>query len=215
MAEYLIQSENLTAIADEIRVLSGTENTLSPDAMETKLQEANTDVNTESELISQIMTVLNGKADSVQLPTLTNAGVADDLALGKQLIDGSGNIVTGTHECAPSGVTVQVKSGTVTGVSGTAKTVSVGFKPDAVFFTGTNPQASNAKIHAGVAFTAASVTSMDTLFAPPSTSYIFSALTVAQTSSGFTVKGVRVNTSFTQSNESNRSLNWIAIKYTA
>ena len=115
----------------------------------------------------------------------------------------------------PAGVQVQVKSGTVTGVSGNAKTVSVGFKPDAVFFTGTNPNLNNSKVHAGVAFTAASVTSMDTPFAPPSTSYIFSVLTVAQTSSGFTVKGIRINTSFTQSNESNRSLNWIAIKYTA
>lgn len=112
-----------------------------------------------------------------------------------------------------SGITVQVKTGTVTGVSGSAKTVSLGFKPDAVFFTGTVPSY-NSKIHAGVAFMEANVTSMDTYFAPPSTSYIFSTLTVAQTSTGFTVKGVRINTSFQASNESNRSLNYIAIKYT-
>ena len=112
-----------------------------------------------------------------------------------------------------SGITVQVKTGTVTGVSGSAKTVSLGFKPDAVFFTGTVPSY-NSKIHAGVAFMEANVTSMDTYFAPPSTSYIFSTLTVAQTSTGFTVKGVRINTSFQTSNESNRSLSYIAIKYT-
>lgn len=112
-----------------------------------------------------------------------------------------------------TGVTVQVKTGTVTGVSGTAKTVNLGFKPDAVFFTGTAPSY-NTKIHAGVAFMEANVTSMDTYFVPSSTSYIFSTLTVAQTSTGFTVKGVRINASFQTSNESNRSLSYIAIKYT-
>lgn len=112
-----------------------------------------------------------------------------------------------------SGVTVQVKTGTVTGVSGTAKTVNLGFKPDAVFFTGTEPY-SNSKVHAGVAFTEANVTSVGTFFAPPSTSYVYSSLTVGQTSTGFTVKGVRINTSFQTSNESNRYLSYIAIKYT-
>lgn len=112
-----------------------------------------------------------------------------------------------------TGVTVQVKTGTVTGVSGTAKTVNLGFKPDAVFFTGTEPSY-NVRVHAGVAFTEANVTSMDTLFAPPSTSYVYSVLTVAQTSSGFTVKGARFDKSFQLSNESNRYLSYIAIKYT-
>jgi hypothetical protein len=63
MAEYLIQSENLTSIADEIRVLSGTEDAMSPSAMETKLQEANTDVNTETDLIEQIQLVLSNKTN--------------------------------------------------------------------------------------------------------------------------------------------------------
>lgn len=123
--------------------------------------------------------------------------------------DGFNNAI----DAISTGVTVQVKTGTVTGVSGTAKTVNLGFKPDAVFFTGTEPY-SNSKVHAGVAFTEANVTSVGTFFASPSTSYIYSSLTVAQTSTGFTVKGVRINTSFQTSNESNRSLSYIAIKYT-
>ena len=47
----------------------------------------------------------------VHLPTLSNAGVAADLALGKQLIDGNGNIVIGTHECeTDSGDTSSTKT---------------------------------------------------------------------------------------------------------
>ena len=111
------------------------------------------------------------------------------------------------------GVEVQVKSGTVTGVSGSDKSVSVGFKPDAVFFTGTVPGAGTG-IHAGVAFTAANVTSRNTFFCGPSSSYAFSEFTVTQTSSGFKIKGQRADFSFDFTNESNRSLNYIAIKYT-
>ena len=143
---------------------------------------------------------LESVADSIR----TKAGKTEKLAFP----DGFKSIVDGIS----TGVTVQVKTGTVTGVSGTAKTVNLGFKPDAVFFTGTDPSY-NTKIHAGVAFMEANVTSMDTYFVPSSTSYIFSALTVAQTSTGFTVKGVRINTSLQVSNESNRSLSYIAIKY--
>ena len=112
-----------------------------------------------------------------------------------------------------TGVTVQVKTGTVTGVSGSAQTVSCGFKPDAVFFTGRDAITQD-NVHCGVAFTEANVTSMRTLFASSSTSYLFSVLTVGQTSSGFSVSGKRLSTSGTQTNESNRSLNYIAIKYT-
>jgi hypothetical protein len=37
-----------------------------------------------------------GKAEGVELPALTNPGTAGDLLEGKELIDGNGNIVTGT-----------------------------------------------------------------------------------------------------------------------
>lgn len=110
------------------------------------------------------------------------------------------------------GVTIQRKTGTVS-ISGTDKSVECGLKPDAVFFTGTVPYTGEA-VHAGVAFTEKNVTSMATMFSGPSSSYVLSSFTVTQTSTGFTVKGVKLNTSLEQSNESNRSVNYIAIKYT-
>lgn len=125
----------------------------------------------------------------------------------------SGNLASAIASI-PEGVTVQKKTGTVTGVSGTAKTVSCGFKPDVVLFTGTTPQLNNQAMHTGVAFTEKNVTSMTTPYCTSSTAYVMCVLTVAQVSNGFTVKGIRINTSGQQSNESNRSIPYIAIKYT-
>ena len=62
MSKYLIQSESLTAIADEIRVLSDTEEAMSLSAMESHISEANTNVDTEADLIAQITAALEGKA---------------------------------------------------------------------------------------------------------------------------------------------------------
>lgn len=55
--------------------------------------------------------------EGVELPTLTNEGTAADLLSGKQLIDGDGNIVTGTiqtqtvSDLSASGSTVTVPAG--------------------------------------------------------------------------------------------------------
>lgn len=62
MAEMLIQSESLTAIADEVRVLSGTEEAMSLDTMVEHIGEANADVSTQANLIAQIASALEGKA---------------------------------------------------------------------------------------------------------------------------------------------------------
>lgn len=62
MAEMLIQSETLTAIADKIRVLSGTTGAMGLDTMADHIGEANTDVATEAGLIAQIASALDGKA---------------------------------------------------------------------------------------------------------------------------------------------------------
>ena len=70
MAEYLIQSESLTNIADKVRVLSGTEDTMSLNAMENYVDDANADINTESELISQIMIMLEEKTN-IPIPEVT------------------------------------------------------------------------------------------------------------------------------------------------
>lgn len=62
MAEYLVKGESLTAIADKIRVLSGTEDAMGLDDMVEHVGEANTDVVTEAGLIEQISAALEGKA---------------------------------------------------------------------------------------------------------------------------------------------------------
>lgn len=65
MAEMLIQSENLVAIANKIRVLSGIEDDMSLDAMETRVGEAN----------ASIDAVLSAIADrGVQIPEGANVG---------------------------------------------------------------------------------------------------------------------------------------------
>ena len=62
MSEMIVQRESLTAIADEIRILSGTEGTMGLDAMKTNVSEANANVDTEADLIAQIGAALEGKA---------------------------------------------------------------------------------------------------------------------------------------------------------
>lgn len=64
MSEMIIQRESLTAIADEIRILSGTEGTMGLDAMKSNVSEANANVDTEADLIAQISAALEGKTGS-------------------------------------------------------------------------------------------------------------------------------------------------------
>lgn len=65
MAEYLIQGETLSALGDKIRVLSGTEETMTPAEMQNELDTFNTGmsavVSEQDNLISQIATALEGK----------------------------------------------------------------------------------------------------------------------------------------------------------
>ena len=55
-------NSKMTAIADEIRELSGTAEIMGLDAMADNLNEANIDVGTEADLIVQIAEALDGKA---------------------------------------------------------------------------------------------------------------------------------------------------------
>jgi hypothetical protein len=55
-------NSKMTAIADEIRELSGTTETMGLDAMASNLGEANNEVDSQAELLSQIATALEGKA---------------------------------------------------------------------------------------------------------------------------------------------------------
>lgn len=55
MAEYLIQKETLTDIADKIRILSGEEETMTPAMMGTELDEANAEILLQAEIIDEIL----------------------------------------------------------------------------------------------------------------------------------------------------------------
>lgn len=66
---------------------------------------------------------VNSDSGTVTLPTLTNPGSAGDLAQGKQLIDASGNIVTGTL-------------GTVSNIQVTTDNTSVQHSGTSIYVTG-------------------------------------------------------------------------------
>lgn len=59
--EYLIKSESLTAIADEVRTLSGTTELMGLDAVATNVGEANTEIDNQVELLAQAVAALEGK----------------------------------------------------------------------------------------------------------------------------------------------------------
>lgn len=130
MAEYIVQSESLTAIADKIRVLSGTEDAMSLDGMSSNLEAEKVNVESaftavgnkggvipESKISGNLVNAINSIPKDAELPELTNEGSASDLLSGKQLIDGDGNVVTGTiptktaSNLTASGATVTVPSG--------------------------------------------------------------------------------------------------------
>lgn len=66
MAEYLIQDTTLTNLGDKIRVLTGTEGTMTPAEMQTDLDTFNTDMGTivteQDDLIAQLQTLASTKA---------------------------------------------------------------------------------------------------------------------------------------------------------
>ena len=178
----------MTNLANKIRKLLGTTNTMNLTGMASGLD-------TVQECVDSAYTAVESKGGTV--PESKEVGMLQHAI-----------------NSIPAGATVQVKTGTVTGVSGSAKTVNLGWKPDAVFFTGTIPQLGNAACHAGVAFHEKNVTSMETFFSGSSNSYLFSQLSVKQTSTGFSVSAKRFTSAGSLGNESNRSLSYIAIKYT-
>ena len=59
--------DKLTAVANGIRTISGTTSTMGLDAMATHISNANTNVSSEANLITQISTALDGKAAGVNL----------------------------------------------------------------------------------------------------------------------------------------------------
>lgn len=96
--------EKMTAIANPIRTLSDKTVKLGLDDMASDLTAVVGAVDTQHDLIRQIKNSLEGKAlPGGGLPALDNPGTADDLALGKQLIDADGNVVDGNVAVRDSG----------------------------------------------------------------------------------------------------------------
>lgn len=91
--KVLCDKADLVTIADSVREQTETYNV--PE-LGTAITEGLTE---QADLISQIQTTLEGKAaggGGMELPELTTPGTAADLLTGKELIDGNGEIVTGT-----------------------------------------------------------------------------------------------------------------------
>lgn len=118
MSENNVNSK-MTALANEIRKLSGTTTSKSIDEMTSDVDAANTEISEQTDLLAQIVTALEGKAGGggVTLPSLTNPASESDILSGKEAIDGSGNKMTGTiatktsSDLTTSGATVTVPAG--------------------------------------------------------------------------------------------------------
>ena len=182
-------NSTMTNMANKIRNILGIENTMGLSAMVTNLGS------------------IEGCIDNAYTAVESKGGTIPEFKIAGMLHHAISSIPVGsTIQRYPTTGTASVR------ISGSDTTVSCGFKPDAVFFFGTNPYYGTS-VHAGVAFTEANATSMTTIFVGSSSSYLLSSITVTQTSTGFKVKGTRLNTSGVESNESNRNINYVAVKY--
>lgn len=98
MAEYIIQGETLVSLADEIRVLSDIAEKISLDTMVSKVNNANTEIESQEILISQIAAALAGKAggSGIELPSLTNPANESEVFKDSEYINQLGNKKVGT-----------------------------------------------------------------------------------------------------------------------
>ena len=103
-------NSKMTAINNKIRSLLNLTGIMGLDAMAANLGTAVSENDQQAVLIQQIKAALEGKM-AVTFPYLSNPGAAGDLLDGKQLIDGNGNVVTGTLVPASGFV---IKTGTTT-----------------------------------------------------------------------------------------------------
>ena len=105
MAEYLIQGEILSNLANKVRELDGTEEAMTPDEMSNAVETFNSDMTAiaseQTDLIGQIMIALDEKA-AVSLPELENPAGSEQILSGYQGIDSDGNVIEGTYEPVPS-----------------------------------------------------------------------------------------------------------------
>lgn len=119
--EYIIKGESLTALADEIRELSGTTGYMGVSAMTTHVSEANTNISTESDLIAQIQTALEGKAADtpvLQSKTVTPSTTEQTITADSGYDGLSSVVVNGDANLLPENI---VSGKIIFGVAGTAE----------------------------------------------------------------------------------------------
>lgn len=144
----------LRLLADEVRVLSGTENAMGLDAMKAHVGEANDEVDSQAELLAQIATALEGKAAGSEQATpiisVNSSGLitatAGDKSGTKQLTTQAAKTITPTKS-SQTAVTSGVYT---TGVVTVAAIPSTYVKPTATKSATTyTPTTSNQTIAAG------------------------------------------------------------------
>lgn len=185
-------NSKMTAIADKIRALLGVSGTMGLDAMSTNLGTVQSDV-------AAAFTAVGGKGG-----TVPSSKVSGNLA------SAINSIVINT---GPQGVQIQKATGTIrTNSSGNA-TATVNFQPDIVAFNGgTDPN--GATNYPGAMFTEANRSPLTLLITAPNSNYFMTVLTVTRDSAGFSVSAQKLNYSFAASADTNRSISYVAIKYT-
>ena len=180
-------NSKMTAIADKIRSFLGISGAMGLDAMATNL-------GTEQTNVTNAFTAVGNMGGTVPSSKV------------------SGNLASAINSI-PKGVTIQRKTGTLkTNTSGTAS-VNCGFKPDLVVINGGST--SGVYYFVGAAFYEGNVSKISLTIMPSNTtSYVMTLLETTQTYNGFSVTAKNLNPSFVTSNDTNRSLPYIALKYT-
>lgn len=122
-------------------------------------------------------------------------------------------------EAISTGVNVQKKSGRfTTNYIGAATVSNLGFKPDFVAIDGgtlTGGSASGASMFAGAAFEAGNKTKCAVVITPANVyNHVMTSIVLTQESGGFSVTAKDLSSSFEESICANRTLNYVAVKYT-
>ena len=131
-------NSKMTAIANEIRELSGTTGAMGLDDMASNLDEANTEVASQSELIADIIAALEGKAAGsapvlqakTAIPTASEQMIAPDSGydgLSQVVIEGDSNLVA---ENIVSGVSIFGVEGSAESGSAEYDTCTVSISSD-------------------------------------------------------------------------------------
>lgn len=183
----------MTVIADKIRTLLGITAKMGLDAMAAHL-------GTEQTNIENAFSAVGNKGGNV--PSSKT----------------SGNLASAINSI-PTGVSVQTHTGTfTTNYQGSASVSGLGFKPDFVAIDGGTSMAGSSSgipIFNGAAFTAGGVNKSTMMIAPPEYSqHMLTGIIVTQSNNGFSVTAKNVAADFTESACANRTIRYVAVKYT-